>query len=288
MQPRLPDFIIAGAQKCGTTSLHHYLAAHPRLFLPRRPQELHFFDFDANYEKGMQWYSAHFAKAAPGQKVGQTSPLYLYDERVPARLAGMLPDVRIIVLLRDPVKRAYSHYWHQVKKGTEDLPFMPALAREQQRIAVNYDYRRWYSYLDRGRYTRQLARFNQVFPRRQLLVLSTEALGARPYETLGRCFEFLGVEPLPRDTVSALAARRFNESRLPRLPRLQQWIGRRRQRLPLLAGVVDKLNLRPAANPPMPEEARSFLVRQFSDDIARLEQEFGFDTSAWTSARRSA
>ena len=284
---RLPDFIIAGAQKCGTTSLHRYLSAHPRLFLPRRPQELHYFDFDANFKKGIDWYAAYFVGAGNGQKIGQTSPLYLYDERVPARIAETLPDARIIVLLRDPVARAYSHYWHQVKKGTEHMHFAEALASEQQRIARDYDARRQYSYVDRGRYVQQLDRFARLFPRTQLLVLGTEALGRKPLEVLGRCFDFLGVEDLSPDTVAELSAKRFNEAKLPRWPRMQHWVGRRRGRLGPIADLIDKVNLRPASIPPMAEEARSYLTRQFADDNLRLAREFGFDTSLWGGSSRS-
>lgn len=278
---RLPDFIIAGAQKCGTTSLHRYLAAHPDLFLPRRPQELHYFDFDQNFAKGTRWFAAHFKSAGRTQKIGQTSPLYLYDQRVPSRMARTLPDVRLIVLLRDPAERAYSHYWHQVKKGTEDLPFIEALHEEQVRIARDYDSRRQYSYVDRGKYAQQLARFGAFFPMTQVLLLATETLGKRPLETLDRCFDFLGVDHLPPDVVAKLAAHRFNEARLPRWPRVQRLVGRHRNRLPLVASVVDKLNLRPATNPPMTGEARRFLARQFADDDARLREHFGFDTSVW-------
>jgi hypothetical protein len=284
---RLPDFIIAGAQKCGTTSLHRYLSAHPALYLPRRPQELHFFDFDENFSKGIDWFAEHFALAGPAQTVGQTSPLYLYDERVPSRLANALPRARLIFLLRDPVARAYSHYWHQVKKGTERLSFMEALAMERERLQGGYDARRQYSYVDRGRYAQQLARFARLFPRSQMLVLNTEALGARPLQTLARCFDFLGVDPLPADLVAELAAKRFNEARLPRWPALQQWIGSRRSRMPFVASVIDKVNLRPATTPPMPEEARAYLVDQLAEDCARLGREFDFDTSAWPSLRQT-
>ena len=116
-----------------------------------------------------------------------------------------------------------------------------------------------------------------------MLVLGTEALGNKPLETLQRCFDFLEVDPLPADVVAELAGRRFNEARLPRSWALQQWIGKRRGRMPLVAGIVDKLNLRPATNPPMPDEARAYLVEQLADDTARLEREFDFDTSVWSS-----
>lgn len=284
---RLPDFVIGGAQKCGTTSLHRYLSAHPALYLPRRPQELHFFDFDENFAKGIDWYAGHFKLAGHAQKVGQTSPLYLYDERVPSRLANALPQARLIFLLRDPVARAYSHYWHQVKKGTESLPFMDALAMEQERLRGGYDARRQYSYVDRGRYVHQLARFARQFPRTRMLVLGTEALGSKPLDTLRLCFDFLEVDPLPAELVAELAAKRFNEARLPRWPALQQWVGQRRSRMPFVASVVDKLNLRRATNPPMPDEARAYLIEQLAEDTARLEREFDFDTSVWTSRWRS-
>ena len=160
----LPDAIIIGAQKCGTSSLHNYLTQHPGVIAPLR-KEVHY--FDDNYRRGERWYRAHFGRAGgPGINL-DSSPYYLFHPLAAQRAHQLLPDARLIVMLRDPVRRAYSHYWHERDKRRESLSFADALdaeplriARDAQRLAQGEidsspDHRR-YSYLARGRYAEQL------------------------------------------------------------------------------------------------------------------------------------
>ncbi len=118
-QPRaLPDAVILGAMKSGTTSLHNYLVQHPGVIEPLR-KEVHY--FDVNLERGERWYRAHFGREGePGLNL-DSSPYYLFHPAVPRRLHDLLPDAKLVVLLRDPVRRAYSHYWHERDKGREPL-----------------------------------------------------------------------------------------------------------------------------------------------------------------------
>src|SRR5688572_14326389 len=115
---RLPDFLIVGAMRSGTTSLHKYLQAHPDVFVASG-KEVHF--FDRRYGRGLDWYRSRFAGVTTERVVGEATPAYMYDENAIARIAHDLPDARLIVVLRNPVDRAYSHYWRNRSRGRENL-----------------------------------------------------------------------------------------------------------------------------------------------------------------------
>jgi hypothetical protein len=209
----LPDFIIIGAQKCGTTSLYEYLAAHPAV-APAARKEVHY--FDRGFRRGRAWYRAHFptvpyrivCEALTRQRlvVGEASPMYLFHPQVPRRVRALLPDVKLIALLRDPVERAYSQYHHRARRGKEPLPFSDAVVREADRIAgglvglrreETYPSRihRHVSYLARGIYADQLARWLRVFPREQLLILTSEEFFSDTPRVFSQVLEFLGLPP---------------------------------------------------------------------------------------------
>jgi hypothetical protein len=209
----LPDFIIIGAQKCGTTSLYEYLAAHPAV-APAARKEVHY--FDRGFRRGRAWYRAHFptvpyrlvSEALTRQRlvVGEASPMYLFHPQVPRRVRALLPDVKLIALLRDPVERAYSQYHHRARRGKEPLPFSDAVVREADRIAAGlvglqrdetYASRihRHVSYLARGIYADQLARWLRVFPREQLLILTSEEFFSDTPRVFSQVLEFLGLPP---------------------------------------------------------------------------------------------
>jgi hypothetical protein len=208
-----PDFIVIGAQKCGTTSLYHYLIAHPDV-LPPLKKGVRFFDLYPNFRKGRAWYLAHFptsrarrrAEARSGRPVlvGEATPNYLFHPHAPGRLAAGFPAPKLLVLLRNPVERALSSYHHAVRKGREPLTFEEAIDREPERIAVEREriladetyggYNYWiYSYLERGIYADQLARWLPLFDRARILILKTEDLAADPQTTMDRVWSFLGL-----------------------------------------------------------------------------------------------
>lgn len=203
----LPDFIIIGAQKAGTSSLFAYLSQHPQL-LPSYAKEVHFFDGGLNYEvdnyrKGAAWYRAHFPPRGAGAraKAFEASPLYIFNPLAPRRMFGLIPEVKIIALLRNPTRRAISHYFHVRRRGQEPLPIYEALRAEEGRLAPvlgREDYKSEtfirHSYKSRGLYREQLERFLEYFPRRQLLALCSEEFFSSPGATLGRVFEFVGVD----------------------------------------------------------------------------------------------
>jgi hypothetical protein len=214
----LPSFLIIGAQRAGTTSLYHYLSAHPEVDRSTSGidgaawnKELHF--FDDRFDRGPTWYRAAFPLASTrklaelrGRQLisGEATPYYLLHPLVPERVARTLPDVRLIALLREPVERAYSHYQLMRRERREPLSFPEAIAAEEKRLAgeeerilADPSYRsrkhRNFSYVTRGLYADQLERWFEHFPRGQLLVLRAEDLLAQPAETYAEVLEFLGL-----------------------------------------------------------------------------------------------
>jgi hypothetical protein len=208
----LPGTVILGAQKSGTTSLHYYLVQHPGVTAPLR-KEVHY--FDSNFERGEGWYRAHFGPTDVLSLNLDSSPYYLFHPAVPQRLHALLPQVKLIVLLRDPVRRAYSHYWHERDKDREKLSFEDAVAAEPGRIDAAHEAlaqgsiahsaeHQHFSYLARGRYAEQLERWFATFPREQFLILRFEELAREPLAVLNRTLGFLG---LPPATTVSLEAR---------------------------------------------------------------------------------
>lgn len=272
----LPTFVIGGAQKAGTTSLHWRLKSHPEVFIPDKPQEIHYFDDERNYARGVDWYERLFAGWSGQECVGQTSPRYLYDPACAARIHDLLPDVRLIFLLRNPIDRAYSHYWHSLKLGFETLPFEQALEREPERLAQGGLSLRDHSYLDRGRYAEQLSRYFALFPRERVLVL-TEGGGETRDDA---CARFLSIDPA-RFPARSSSPKQSNASRLPRLPFVQRWTRHFRDALPRVVAGIDRLNLRTAAYPPMAEATRQRLRERLEPEIEALERLLGRDLPAW-------
>lgn len=197
----LPDFLILGAQKAGTTALYAYLRWHPDITGPSF-KEVSF--FDRHYAHGERWYRAHFP-VRRRTLVGEASPSYLFHPQAPERVARMLPNARLIALLRNPAERALSHYQHEVALGREPLSFEDAIDQEDERMGgelermlrdPSYFSRAWwnFTYVARGRYAEQLERWFASFPREQLLVLLTDELAADTAGTYRRVLGFLGAE----------------------------------------------------------------------------------------------
>lgn len=202
----LPDFIIIGAMKSGTSTLFSYLRQHPQI-IGSHKKEVHF--FDRHYPDGKHWYRAHFPYSFSirrGSITGEASPFYLLCPPIPERIHMLIPDVRLIALLRNPVDRAISHYFHSTRSGKESLPIMEALAAEEERTRdawnrallgdCSFDrHMTWFSYQRRGLYLEQLQHYWQVFRKENIYIESTDKLLNSPEETLSNIFSFLGVKP---------------------------------------------------------------------------------------------
>lgn len=239
-----PSFLILGAAKAGTTSLHHYLCEHPRV-RPPTIKEIHYFDHA--HRRGWGWYLAHFPPNDPGAVTGEATPYYLFHPSVPRRVAEDLPDVRLIALLRNPVDRAISHHNHELADAYEDLPLDEAVDREEERLRGEEDrivadptYRSFshqhHSYLARGRYAEQLERWFEHFDRDRLLVLSAEDLFKEPKGCLEEAQRFLGLEPVLPGDLSPRNNRIYSPPETALRKRLQTYFEPHNHRLYRLLG----------------------------------------------------
>ena len=205
----LPDFIIIGAQKSGTSSMHDYLIQHPQLYSSPFKKEIHFFDSSTHQKKtnsiknGEIWYHAHFPsrrERGVGSKTFENTPNYLLHPLVPGRIFDLIPEVKLVALLRNPAERAISHYFMCRRKKTEPLPMLEAFQQEQARLekALNDQGQEnafsRKSYLSGGRYAEQLERFFRFFPAEQILLLASEEFFIDPHKSLRRVFDFVSVD----------------------------------------------------------------------------------------------
>lgn len=200
----LPNALIIGAMKSGTTSLFDHLVQHPGV-CGSRTKELHF--FDNQHDKGERWYRAQFEPQGEPVLL-EASPYYLFHPLAPVRASALVPDARLIVLLRDPVARAHSHYNQNVEEGRETLPFAEALDREEERLAgtedalisgrvARSDAHQSFSYVGKSLYARQIRRWFDHFDPARFLFLRAEDLFASPQAVTDRAAAFLGLPPHP-------------------------------------------------------------------------------------------
>lgn len=207
----LPDFLIIGAQKCGTTSLYDNLTRHPCIY-PASKKEVGY--FDRFYYRGLAWYRTQFPSfirkcysknvLRRGFITGEASTGYIINPHSLKRISRVIPNAKLILLLRNPVDRAYSHYQHTVRIGTEKLSFEEAIQKEDERIGdewermlreekeYNIDMAH-YSYLRTGIYVHQVKRLLKLFNRKQVLILKTEDLNTKPKRSFLRVLDFLNV-----------------------------------------------------------------------------------------------
>jgi Sulfotransferase domain len=278
---RLPDFIIIGAMKCGTTSLYKHLGKHPEIGVSK-DKETDFFLADSNFARGVDWYSDQFAGAAAGARViGEASPNYTKCTEFPGvaeRIFRVLPGVKLIYMVRDPVDRFVSQYLHHANAGEITL--------DPQRILHSAA---GAHYLNCSRYYRQASEYLRFFPREQMLFLCLDELNRDPQALLRRTFAFLGVDPaVPIDGLSDAYNRRADLQRLP------AWYFAAR-RSPLLRGVKQRLpaglrralvtGITRAASRPLPEigdELRAAVRPLLADDTARFRGLTGLPFARWS------
>lgn len=208
----LPDFIIIGAQRCGTTSLYNYLSQHGAIH-PSFPKEIHY--FTNHYSRGLKWYRSHYPLTRKthyagrtqghGSLTGEATPYCIIHPHAPRRIAETAPEARLIALLRNPVNRAYSHYHYEVAMGAENLSFEAAIEAEAERVSgelprllKDRQYRSFsyqhHTYLARGIYVDQLRKWKHFRDRDQMLVLQSEDFYRDPTTILNRVTEFLGLQ----------------------------------------------------------------------------------------------
>lgn len=271
-----PNFLVIGAMKAGTTSLYHYLQDHPQVYMSQ-VKELHF--FTRNWDRQWGWYQSQFKGAENALAVGEASPSYTkcgeYPEVVD-RIWKHLPEARLVYIVRHPIDRMRSHYQHYLDRGSERAPIERALLDNPV-------------YLDTSRYGFQLDQYLTRFPRRQILVITSEDLMRSRAATVRRVYEFIGVDG---DFASPTLERTFHRSDAKREPgalylaakgsrpiralsrrapwRLNQYLFRQ-----LLSKRIDPEQTR------IPEALRRRLEAEIADDVARLKVHMGDDFDGW-------
>lgn len=254
----LPHFVIVGAMRSGSTSLYRWLADHPRVFMAAAKEVRY---FDQNYERGHQWYRAQFGPAGPGQVRGEATPSYLAHPGALERLAHDVPGVVAIVVLRDPVDRAYSHYWMQRAKGRESRPWEQVVADD---LSASDDPR---SVLWHSRYSAHLARLGTLLGPQRCLALPFDRLAADPGRLFADVCRFIGAPahqpPSLGDTVNAHF--RVRSQRVRRAT-MAPWV-------PAVArNAVGRLNQVETSYPPMSPGLRARLDEHFAADRAAASQ----------------
>lgn len=298
----LPNVLILGAMKAGTTALYRMLDAHPEVYMSpvKEPNFFAFAGQDLDFRAPIDQrpdginhtsitdraeYEALFADASPGQPRGEASHTSLYWPDAPENIEGLVPDARLVVILRDPVERAYSEYMHFRRDGDEPIEdFGAALDAEEERIANRWAFGR---YVDRGRYDEQLRRYLDRFDREQLLVLLHDDLTECPDEVGRRLFEHIGADP----SVEPTTERRVNKSGVPE----NRWVHRVLTGLQPVRDALDPvipervvdwanaLKNRNLEKPAMPAAQRARLAEAFRPHVRRLEDMIDRDLSHWLS-----
>jgi hypothetical protein len=284
----LPNFIVIGAMKAGTTSLYHYLKSHHQIFMPTF-KELDFFVSELNWVRGLAWYRRQFSAAGSALARGEASTTYTrypMHDGVPERMARVLPGVRLIYVLRDPIERIRSHYQHLVLTGVEKSPPEVALLENPVYVACS-------------QYARQLELYLDHFPREQIHVVTSEALKLDRENTVQHIYEFLGVDPT--ESPDVLDTEFYRTAQRPTYPPAVLWARRFAARHMLQARPARKLaetmlahrpHAGAGATPGTPStssgtdsvvtpELRRRLADLLRDDVARLHRHMPTEFDGW-------
>lgn len=244
-ESRKVDFVVAGAMKSGTSALDVYLREHPEICMGTL-KEVHFFDneeYFRNTHVNYDTYHSFFEPSGQHKVLGESTQIYMYWQDCPRRLWEYNPNMKIVMILRNPIERAHSMYYMQVTRGIESLSFWDALHQEAERARMCLPYQdRRFSYVDRGLYVEQLRRIWRYFPQQQTLILKSESLKTEPAVTLNKICSFLGVSNFK---------------------------------------VTEKKTVNAGNYPQMSGRERDYLRGVFEYEILNLERILGWDCSDW-------
>ena len=285
----LPNFAIVGAMKTGTTTIAEAIGAHPEGFVPER-KEVHFFDADKHWRNGLDWYREVFAEAGGAKAIGDATPLYMFYPEAVQRMAGVIPDARLIVCVRNPIDRAYSHYLHYFQRAArESRSFEQAVEEElaagapAPEAVTEHPLQGDPRYLAQGRYLEQIETLERHYPRERIHVVMLDDLGRDPAGTFRAVCRFLGIDDGAIPENATRAANAHIEFR-------PVWLWRRLQS----RRVLDRLPQRPThwfvkhfmmreAVPydPVSGAVRERLREYYDPHNAALAHRLGRDLSHW-------
>jgi len=267
----LPNFLVIGAPRSGTTWIHENLMRHPEVYEPA-VKEVHFFDQD--YDKGIDYYESFFLGSNGAPAVGETTPAYLHgaysSHDIPILIRRHLPNVKLIASLRNPIERAYSRYWNSKAKYAKNVSFS-----FEEKLKDRPEF------IQEGFYADQLVRYYDNFPKEQILVLLYDDLVATPVEFMGKIYSFIGVDPkfdagLGASQIAASSGKnRLAKSKiLWSISRSLNYMG-----LVFASEMIRKRNS--VAIPPMNPDTRRMLIDIYRDENIKLGQLIGRDLGAW-------
>lgn len=238
------NFLVCGTQKGGTTALNKYLNKHPQICLSKQ-KEVHFFDNDEIFKNNKKInYNKYHSYFKPNMKTiatGECTPIYMYWKESPKRISEYNKNMKIILVLRNPIERAYSHWNMEIAKKRDNREFKIAISQELSEQKNNQS--RYHSYLDRGNYIEQIKRIWEYFPKNNVLILKSEDLKKNPSETLNEITNFLKIDKINVIDIKNVHARKYKE----------------------------KLNM----------EDREFLEKHFKKQILELQDTLGWDCEEW-------
>ena len=264
----LPNFIMIGAPRAGTTWTIKNLSLHPEIFIPKE-KEVHFFDL--NYEKGIEYYKSRFEAAKGELAIGEKTPEYLYVKKVPALMKRHLPDIKLIVILRNPVDRLYSRYWNSKAKYSANI-----------NLSFEEKIKKKPVFIEESFYYDHLVRYFQYYPKDRFLILFFEDLLSQPYDFLKNIYKFLNVD---KTFISPLVAYKLNTAKSKKYlakSRVLWKVQRGMMRLGMykLSSIVEEINKN--EYPQMNLETKKWLVNEvYKEQNHKLEKLLGRDLSAW-------
>ncbi|MEH6591228.1 MAG: sulfotransferase [Halioglobus sp.] len=297
---RKPNFYVIGAQKAGTTSLHNYLSCHPEIYLPAR-KESKYFVMDRRYAKGFSHYLDENYAAVAGQKmIGEVDPDYMYFECAIERMTHHfdLRDLKLVIVLRNPADRAFSHYLMTYRRGLETLSFEDAISCEDERLSKSigedkiFHNRMHYSYIDRGFYYKQVSRLLDYIDFENLHFVLSDDLKNKPRESLAQIYNFLDVD---KSFENSKVETHHHRATAPRNVQMIKWLNNKNSPLKnvlktlfpseaIRARLREYLlhkNLSDARVPTLRSDTRDILQDLYCDDIASLGRLTGLNFERW-------
>lgn len=294
----LPNFLIVGAHKGGTTALYHYLTQHPQIFMSKM-KEPGFFDFEgktpdfrgpgdqelySSVVNNIDDYLKLFEDVSQETAIGEATVYYLYSLMAPQRIQHHIPHVKLIAILRNPVDRAYSAYMHAVRDGRETLSFAKALEQEESRISDNWEYI-WH-YQNMGFYSNQLKQYFQYFEREKFRIHLYDDLNDNPTYVLKDIFQFLNVDDsfmpkfFTRINISGVRKSKTIDALLNDNNSIKQFL---KPFLPagFRKSIANHLRTQNFSKPPYPSEVKKKLINVFREDVLELQDMLDRDLSHW-------
>jgi hypothetical protein len=286
----LPNFICPGAQKSATTSLHDILIQHPDVYLPEC-KETHLFDKKEKFNKGLDFYKDKFYSDVKAEKIiGDITPIYMYLEKIPRNINNLLgDDIKFVFMLRNPIERAYSHYWMSYRRGYETEPFKKAIKLEKERINKGAFERSHFSYIDRGFYSKQIKNFLKYFPKENMKFIIFDEFINNKKVILEDIFSFLNLKLI--DDIEL--EQKSNTAFLPKYDIFNKFLNKPPILIKNIANIFPKeikksivsfikdKNKKDFEKPELNKKIKSDLINVFKPDVKELEKIIDKDLSFW-------